>query len=116
MEKSSGVGSFTRRVVLLKDSDCDKHDGKIFMPTTIDMAKIKKPHTGQYNKEVLFSKSMSEEVVRQTLQKAFPSFNFKLEGNDKQVFIIVLFYLLIVNSIVILAGPTLITEFNYDWF
>lgn len=75
MEKSSGVGSFTRRVVLLKDSDCVKHDGKIFMPTTIDMAKIKKPHTGQYNKEVLFSKSMSEEVVRQTLQKAFPSFN-----------------------------------------
>ena len=31
-------------------------------------------------------------------------------------FIIVLFYLLIVNSIVILAGLTLITEFNYDWF
>ena len=31
-------------------------------------------------------------------------------------FIIVLFNLLIVNSIVILAGPTLITEFNYDWF
>ena len=29
-------------------------------------------------------------------------------------FIIVLFYLLIVNSIVILAGPTLITEFNYN--
>ena len=29
-------------------------------------------------------------------------------------FIIVLFYLLIVYSIVILAGPTLITEFNYD--
>ena len=29
-------------------------------------------------------------------------------------FIIVLFYLLIVNSIVILPGPTLITEFNYD--
>lgn len=75
MEKSSGAGSFTRRVVLLKDSDCVKQDGKIFMPTTIDMAKIKKPHTGQYNKEVLFSKSMSEEVVRQTLQKAFPSFN-----------------------------------------
>ena len=29
-------------------------------------------------------------------------------------FIIVLFYLLIVNSVVILAGPTLITEFHYD--
>ena len=75
MEKSSGAGSFTRRVVLLKDSDCVKDNGKILMPTTIDMAKIKKPHTGQYNKEVLFSKSMSEEVVRQTLQKAFPLFN-----------------------------------------
>ena len=86
MEKSSGVGSFTRRVVLLKDSDCVKHDGKIFMPTTIDMAKIKKPHTGQYNKEVLFSKSMSEEVVRQTLQKAFPLFNLTGRYYDKQVF------------------------------
>lgn len=75
MENSTGAGLFTRRVVLLKDSDCVRLDGKILMPTTIDMAKIKKPSTGQYNKNVQFSKSMSEELVRQTLQDAFPLFN-----------------------------------------
>ena len=51
MEKSSGAGTFTRGVVLLKDSDCVKHNGKVLMPTTIDMAKIKKPHIRQYNKK-----------------------------------------------------------------
>ena len=51
MEKSSGAGTFTRRVVLLKDSDCVKHNGKVLKPTTIDMAKIKKPHIRQYNKQ-----------------------------------------------------------------
>ncbi|PFX28897.1 hypothetical protein AWC38_SpisGene6394 [Stylophora pistillata] len=75
MENSTGRGFFTRPVVLLKKSDCVSHDGKILMPTTIDMAKIKKPNTGQYNRGVQFSKSMPEEMVKKTLQEAFPSFN-----------------------------------------
>ena len=73
--KKSQNGFYTKRVVLLKNSDCQRSGGRVYMPTTIDMAKIKKPNTGQYKTNVQFSTGMSEEMVRQKLQEAFPTFD-----------------------------------------
>ena len=50
-----------------------QRDGKILMPTTIEMARMRK--TGQYKKHVQFSKSMSEDAVRKTIQETFPAFD-----------------------------------------
>ena len=73
-KKSQNV-LYTKTVVLLKNSDCQRRDGRVYMPTTIEMAKIKKPNTGQYKTNVQFSTGMSEEMVRQKLQEAFPTFD-----------------------------------------
>ena len=50
-----------------------QRDGKIPMPTTIEIARMRK--TAQYKKGVQFSKSMSEDAVRKTIQEAFPAFD-----------------------------------------
>ena len=47
-------------------------NGKILMPTTIEMARMRK--TGQYKKQVQFSKSMSEDAVRKKIKETFPAF------------------------------------------
>ena len=59
--------------MLLKNEDLAQRDGKILMPTTIEMARTRK--TGQYKKQVQFSKSMSEDAVRKTIQETFPAFD-----------------------------------------
>ena len=59
--------------MLLKNEDLAQRDGKILMPTTIDMARMRK--AGQYKKRVQFSKSMSEDAVRKTIQETFPAFD-----------------------------------------
>ena len=57
--------------MLLKKEDLVQGNGKILMPTTIEMARMRK--TGQYKKHVQFSKSMSEDAVRKTIQETFPA-------------------------------------------
>ena len=59
--------------MLLKNEDLVQRDGKIPMPTTIEIARMRK--TAQYKKGVQFSKSMSEDAVRKTIQEAFPAFD-----------------------------------------
>ncbi|XP_022809211.1 uncharacterized protein LOC111346171, partial [Stylophora pistillata] len=61
---------FAKNVMLLKKEDLVQGNGKILMPTTIEMARMRK--TGQYKRQVQFSKSMSEEAVRKTIQEVFP--------------------------------------------
>ena len=65
---------YSKTVVLLKEDDCTRRDGKVYMPTTIDMARIKKPNTGQYRTNVQLSTNMSEEMVKNKLQETFPNF------------------------------------------
>ena len=73
-----------KHVVLLKKDDCRRNDGKVFVPNTIEMAKIKKPNNGQYKTNVQFSKDMTVEMVRQKLQETFPNFDLNgRQGNFK---------------------------------
>ena len=67
--------NFSKTVILLKENDCERRNGEVYLPNTIEMAKIKKKSTGQYKTEVQFSKQMSEEMVRQKLQETFTTFN-----------------------------------------
>ena len=70
-------GSYCRTVVLLKNDDCRRNNGKVYMPTTIEMAQIKKPSRGQYKKNVQFSKTMDEDMVKHQLQEAFSTFDLE---------------------------------------
>ncbi|XP_022785220.1 uncharacterized protein LOC111325645 isoform X2 [Stylophora pistillata] len=73
-KRSQGSLIFSKNVTLLKSSECAK-DGKFLMPNTIDIAKLKKLETGQYKRNVEFSISMSDLMVRQKLQETFSSFD-----------------------------------------
>lgn len=65
----------SRTVVLLKNDDYSRKNGKVYIPNTIEMAQIKKPIRGQYKKYVQFSKNMDEDMVKHQLQEAFPTFD-----------------------------------------
>ena len=67
----------SRNVVLLKNDDYRRKKGKVYIPNTIEMAQIKKPHRGQFKKNVQFFKNMDEDMVKQQLQEAFPTFDLK---------------------------------------
>lgn len=65
----------SRTVVLLKNDDYRRKNGKVYIPNTIEMAQIKKPIRGQYKKYVQFSKNMDEDMVKRQLQESFPTFD-----------------------------------------
>ena len=65
--------TYAKNLMLLKKKDLAQRDGKIIKPTTTEMARMRK--TGQYKKHVQFSKSMSEDAVRKTIQETFPVFD-----------------------------------------
>ena len=67
--------TYAKNLMLLKKEDLAQRDGKIIMPTTNQMARMRK--TGQYKKHVQFSKSMSEDAVRKTIQETFPAFDLR---------------------------------------
>ena len=75
VEVKRAQDDFFKTVVLLKKNDCQRRNGDVYIPNTIEMANIKKKSTGQYKKKVQFSKQMSEEMVRQKLQETFTTFN-----------------------------------------
>ena len=59
-------------VVVLKSEDVDIKGTTVFFPNNIEMAKIKKPHTGQFKTGVQISSAMSAAEVREELKKNFP--------------------------------------------
>ncbi|XP_022800861.1 uncharacterized protein LOC111338619 isoform X1 [Stylophora pistillata] len=65
-------GVYFRNVMLLKKNELASGEGKVYMPTTIEMARMRKPKTRQYQKSVQFSKDMSAEMVRSKIQETFP--------------------------------------------
>ena len=69
-----------KNVVVLNRSDVATRDGLVFMPNTIEMAKLKKTEKGQFKKMQMSSK-MSETEIRQTLTALFP--NLKNNRYDK---------------------------------
>ena len=66
---------FIRNVILLRLEDCQRSNGSVLIPNTIEIARIRMPDTGQYRPNVQFSTNMSEQVVKQTLQNSFPTFD-----------------------------------------
>lgn len=66
---------FIKPVTLLNFDDCERRNGIVYVPNTIEMARIKKPGRGQYKKRVKFSTNASEQSVKDTLQAEFPTFD-----------------------------------------
>ena len=75
MAQPIGGDGFSKTVVLLKKENCERRNGKVYMPNTIEMAQIKKPVRGQYKANVQFSKIMGKDMVRQRLHEEFPTFD-----------------------------------------
>ena len=59
-------------VVVLKSEDVAMKDTTVFFPNNIEMAKIKKPHTGQFKTGVQISSAMSAAEVEKELKNNFP--------------------------------------------
>lgn len=66
---------FIKPVTLLNFDDCERRNGIVYVPNTIEMARIKKPGRGQYKKRVKFFTNTSEKSVKDTLQAEFPTFD-----------------------------------------
>lgn len=69
----SGEGYHSHNVTVLLTSDVKEQNEQVFMPNTIEMAKIKKKETGQFVKRIQFSDYMSEEEVKRRLLLHFPN-------------------------------------------
>lgn len=69
----SGEGTFYRNVTVLLATDVAKRNDQLFMPNTIEMAKIKKKEKGQYVSGIKFSSNMSEEEVKGRILSHFPN-------------------------------------------
>lgn len=67
--------NFQKKVYLFRFEDCLRVNGNVLLPTTIERAATRRSGSGQYQQNVQFSTNMSEEMVKQRLQEAFPSFN-----------------------------------------
>ena len=59
-------------VVVLKSEDVAMKDTTVFFPNNIEMAKIKKSHTGQFKTGVQISSAMSAAEVEKELKNNFP--------------------------------------------
>ena len=58
--------------MVLKPCDVVERDGTVFMPNTIEMAKIKKTGRGQFKTNVQFSSTMTGTDVKRILVETFP--------------------------------------------
>ena len=61
-----------KSVVVLKPCDVVERDGTVFMPNTIEMAKLKKSEKGQFKTNVQISSKMTEMDIKRILVETFP--------------------------------------------
>ena len=61
-----------KSVIVLKPCDVTIKDGTVFIPTTIEMAQLKKSEKGQFRTNVQFSSKMTETDVKRILVETFP--------------------------------------------
>ncbi|PFX12847.1 hypothetical protein AWC38_SpisGene23127, partial [Stylophora pistillata] len=73
LHSESGRGIHCHNVTVLLSSNVTKRNDQICMPTTIDMAKLKKKGKGQFVNNVEFNINMSEEDVKRRLLSHFPN-------------------------------------------
>lgn len=76
MEQSTGGAipkTFTRNVVFLKNGDFPRINGQACMPTASELSTIKKNvQLRQFEKNVTFEASMSEDRIKNKLEETFP--------------------------------------------
>ena len=70
--KRDQSGVTGKNIVVLRSQDVVRRGGVFFMPNTIEMACIKKPGMGQFKTNVEFSSIMSEDDVKERLERTFP--------------------------------------------
>ena len=63
----SGEGNRSRYVTALSSDDVNERNDRVFMPDTIEMAKIENEEKGQYVNGIPFPDNMSEEEVQRRL-------------------------------------------------
>ena len=61
-----------KNVVVLKSSNVTIWDNYVFMPNTIEMARLKKKEKGQFLTNVQISSKMSQKDIRELLISLFP--------------------------------------------
>lgn len=71
--------SILKNVMVLFSCDVRKRDSKVYMPNTIEMALLKRPERGQFKTNIEFTKTMTEEDVKEKLRRHFP----KLGNNGR---------------------------------
>ena len=69
-EKDSGAPA-GKSVVVLKSSDVTIRNNSVFMPNTIEMARLKKKENGQFVTNVQISSKMSQQDIRELLISLF---------------------------------------------
>ena len=63
---------FRKYVVVLKSCNVTMRNNFVFMPNTIEMARLKKKEKGQFVTNVQISSKMSQEDIRELLISLFP--------------------------------------------
>ena len=61
-----------KNVVVLKSSNVTIRNNSVFMPNTIEMARLKKKEKGQFLTNVQISSKMSQQDIRELLISLFP--------------------------------------------
>ena len=69
--------SILKNVMVLFSCDVRKRDGKVYMPNTIEMARLKRPERGQFKTNIEFIKTMTEMDVKEKLRC-----HFSILGNN----------------------------------
>ena len=69
--------SILKNVMVLFSCDVRKRDGKVYMPNTIEMARLKRPERGQFKTNIEFIKTMTEKDVKEKLRC-----HFSILGNN----------------------------------
>ena len=61
-----------KNVVVLRRENIHMEGGTVIVPNTIEMAKIRKSHTGQFKTDVQISSAMTAADVEGKLKEVFP--------------------------------------------
>ena len=61
-----------KNVLVLLGCDVHKNDGKVYMPNTKEMARLRRPERGQFKTGIKFNWTLTEEDVLEELRHHFP--------------------------------------------
>ncbi|KAL9954395.1 hypothetical protein ACROYT_G041927 [Oculina patagonica] len=72
-KRYKGDTAIFKNVMVLLDSDVtDRKNGQVAMPSSMDLAGLRKPEKGRYKGKIEFTTMMTKEDVLQKLHSIFP--------------------------------------------